>query len=759
MKYSTLEDVDFGICEEPEVAFQINRELNLARRIIEETGANLFLTGKAGTGKTTFLKHLLKTSDKRMIVLAPTGVAAINCGGMTINSFFQFPFSPFIPGKGFAGEKRYYSFSKAKKRIISSLDLLVIDEISMVRADILDAIDVFLRRMRNPNQPFGGVQLLLIGDLRQLPPVLREEEKTLLSPYYESPYFFDSRALSDAGFLTIELETIYRQTDERFIDILNALRIGKPEMWHLEELNRRYIPDFKTGNVTGYINLTTHNWQADQINNIEFNNLKGEIQSYRAQIEGTFPESSFPVSDNLNLKVGCQVMFIKNDTGENRRFYNGMIGEVIEMSDNTVVVAPIDGSDPIEVEPVKWENYKYEIDEETKKIIQTTEGIFFQLPLRLAWAITVHKSQGLTFDKAIIEISRSFAPGQAYVALSRCRTLDGLVLKSPLSASIVTTDRDVNRFAGSDRNIKPDDKILQRLRGEYYRRTLAEIFNFHTIELEFEDLMKNVLEFVAPINPEYFSVYKETAEKLKKNIVDVGLRFSSLYAVESLDADSAETSDRLQEKIHNGASYFIKELNDIKEVVDHTDFEIENSKYQEQLQKSYEIFNYNICLRLLILNALQTEKFTPAAFYRIKAEALIDLENESGELYHSKKKGKNKGNKAKPKKEKREKGYSQYQSLKMFKSGKSIEEIAEERGLVPATIAGHLANFVLIDEIKLSDLLDPDKIEILKRIRNEAADNSDFLQKALPYAKRWEISLFIRIYNKPTNNSASPSSD
>ena len=379
-----------------------NQALREAWDFVEHTGRSIFLTGKAGTGKTTFLKTVIERSKKRSIVVAPTGVAAINAGGVTIHSFFQLPFSPFVPN---ARIKSKFDFGKEKRRIIASLDLLVIDEISMVRSDLLDAIDSVLRRFRDRYKPFGGVQLLMIGDLQQLTPVVTAEDEALT-----------------------------------FIDVLNHIREAHPTAEDLTLLNNRYKPAFIPKPGEGYIRLTTHNHLADSYNEHELAKLSGRSYTFQAKIEGNFPEYSYPTSEQLTLKQGAQVMFVKNDPTGNLRYFNGRIGEIVEISDSRVFVLCPDDSEAIEVEPLEWENTQYQLNPETREIETKVQGKFRQLPLRLAWAITIHKSQGLTFDHAIIDANLSFAPGQVYVALSRCRTLDGMVLSAPIEARAIISD-------------------------------------------------------------------------------------------------------------------------------------------------------------------------------------------------------------------------------------------------------------------------------------------------------------------------------
>ncbi|HPR62403.1 MAG TPA: AAA family ATPase, partial [Prolixibacteraceae bacterium] len=388
------------------MGYQTNPELTLAYNFLQYTNQNVFLTGKAGTGKTTFLKNLKQQSPKRMIIVAPTGVAAINAGGVTIHSFFQMSFGPQIPvdpnRPPNADDARNNSvafkrFNSEKINIIRSLDLLVIDEVSMVRADLLDGIDEVLRRYKNRYQPFGGVQLLMIGDLQQLAPVVKDDEWAILRNYYDTCYFFSSRALKKSSFVGIELKQIFRQTDQRFIDLLNRVRENRIDVKLLAELNSRYIPGFSPTDDEGYITLTTHNYQAKQINDKKIDALKTKVHTYKARIIDEFPEYAYPTDELLELKVGAQVMFVKNDSSYAKLYYNGKIGKVIETNSDFVMVLCPGETEPIKVEPDIWENVKFSLNDETQEIEEQLIGQFVQMPLKLAWAITIHKSQGLTF--------------------------------------------------------------------------------------------------------------------------------------------------------------------------------------------------------------------------------------------------------------------------------------------------------------------------------------------------------------------------
>jgi len=485
-----------------------NAQLKLAFDFILSTNQHLFLTGKAGTGKTTFLRQLKDSLPKRLVVVAPTGVAALNAGGVTIHSFFQLSFSPKIPYRyvmdkqidhGFLpeGEKRFFRFNRQKIEIIRNMDLLIIDEISMVRADLLDGIDDVLRRFRRSDEPFGGVQLLMIGDLFQLAPVVTDDDRRTLDEYYPTHFFFGSWALKATDFVCIDLQKVYRQQDEGFISLLNKVRENCLDYDTVAKLKSRYIPDFNPNERDGYITLTTHNYQSDRINVQKLATLPGSTRMYEAVIEGDFPEYIFPTEQLIQLKVGAQVMFCKNDIGRDKQYYNGKIGTVVALKKDLVEVKCPGDDAPIIVGFEKWDNIKYEIDEETKVISEKVIGSFSQVPFKLAWAITIHKSQGLTFEKVIIDAGSAFAFGQVYVALSRCKTLEGMVLRSLITSRSLPNDKELKRFSEEQVLRSPDLSLLRKARNLYQRQILKDLLNMSEMRSKIYYLKK-----IASDNPE-----------------------------------------------------------------------------------------------------------------------------------------------------------------------------------------------------------------------------------------------------------------
>ena len=606
-----------------------NPELQLAWQFIENTGTHLFLTGKAGTGKTTFLRRLKEQSPKRMVILAPTGIAAINAGGVTIHSFFQLSFAPFVPETTFNSSQTHYRFSKEKRNIIRSMDLLVIDEISMVRADLLDAIDSALRRYRDREKPFGGVQLLMIGDLQQLAPVVKENEWEMLKNYYETPYFFASRALRETVYMTIELKTVYRQSDTFFLSLLNKIRENQADDEVLNELNRRYQPGFRPRKEEGYIRLTTHNYQAQKVNDNELASLPGQTYSFRAEIDGTFPEYLYPADEVLTIKAGAQIMFLKNDPSSEKRYYNGMIGEVAAVNDAGMIVRGKDNGNEFQLLPEEWGNYKYVLNEETKEITEEIEGTFRQYPIRLAWAITIHKSQGLTFERAIIDARNSFAHGQTYVALSRCKTLEGMVLESPLCREAIISDSTVDNFTKEVERNKPGNRQLHDMQKAYFFDLLSDLFNFYSLDQAYKRLLRLIDEDLYKLYPKQLAEYKELAPHIKEKIVEVSQRFRNQYTRLINGSDDYAADQGLQERVRSGAGYFRKELEPVRALFEKTNMPLDNKELRKQLNERLQALDDALWIKESLLEAMMGQPFTVTGYLKLKAKVTLSLEDDS----------------------------------------------------------------------------------------------------------------------------------
>ena len=667
-----------------------NPELDLAWRLVEQTGANLFLTGKAGTGKTTFLKTLRDNTSKRMVVLAPTGIAAINAGGVTIHSFFQLPLSPYIPGATFdRADKKYFRFSKVKRDIIRTLDLLVIDEISMVRADLLDAIDAVMRRYRDRGKPFGGVQLLMIGDLQQLAPVAKDDEWAMLGTVYATPYFFSSKALALAEYHVIELKTVYRQQDARFISLLNQIRDNNATEDTLAALNSRYIPGFKPDRESDYIRLTTHNYQAQAINDRELSLLPGREYVFNAEISGVFPETSYPADNRLVLKQGAQVMFIKNDP--EKRFFNGMIGEVLSLDDRHIVVSGKNGGPSFTLEQGEWTNSKYTLDDKSKEIKETVEGVFRQYPLRLAWAITIHKSQGLTFDHAIIDASHSFAHGQAYVALSRCKTLDGMVLSAPLQREAIISDDVVDAFVDEIGKNTPSESDLSRFHREYIIKLLDELFDFVPLQSYFNLLLRTIDEHFYRKYPRLLDEYKRVGMMFGE-LTDVARKFRIQYSRIVNDMGHGDDS-LLHERVRKASKYFFVKAEELDALRKKTKIETENAAVKKQFDDRFSTFSDELSLKLSLLKyeSADDTAFSTADYLSTKAKCLLGNNDKTP--------------KEKKQKVKQPKVLTREISYNMFVGGMSIEQIAKERNLTFNTVFSHLATYVESGKIGLGELV------------------------------------------------------
>ena len=612
-----------------------NHEIELAWQVIENTGTHLFLTGKAGTGKTTFLRRLKELTPKRMVVVAPTGIAAINAGGVTIHSFFQLNFAPYIPESTFnSAQQGFHKFGKEKINIIRSMDLLVIDEISMVRADQLDAIDAVLRRYRDRSKPFGGVQLLMIGDLQQLAPVVKEEDWSLLSSYYDTAFFFGSHSLKETEYITIELKKVYRQSDTEFVGLLNKIREKEADDAVLEELNKRYLPGFRPREEEGYIRLTTHNYQAQQYNDRQLLSLSGRAFSFQAKVEGTFSESAYPADEMLTVKEGAQIMFIKNDSSGEHRYYNGMIGLVTAVSKDGIRVKGNGESQDFLLETEEWTNSKYSLNPQTKEITEEVEGTFRQYPIRLAWAITIHKSQGLTFERAIIDANASFAHGQVYVALSRCKSLQGLVLSSPLRRESIISDDTIDEFTRNAGEMTPDKHKLALLRQHYFYELLCEQFDFHPIEQHFLRLLRLLDEHLYRLYPKLLERYKATADLYKTQIMKVADTFKLQYSALLMGAEDYTANPKLNERVMAGAHYFRQHLEDLlTPLITSTKVETDNKELKKKFSEAADAMKTALHVKLGTLCYTEKEGFSVSAF--LKQKAVLTLSVSGGEAASS----------------------------------------------------------------------------------------------------------------------------
>ncbi|MBU2922237.1 helix-turn-helix domain-containing protein [Winogradskyella psychrotolerans] len=599
-----------------------NLELDLAWKFVNNTNRNVFLTGKAGTGKTTFLHKLKLQGNKRMVIVAPTGVAAINAKGVTIHSFFQMPFGPILPNDEMSSSSFKRKFSKTKIDIIKSLDLLVIDEISMVRADLLDGIDQTLRRYKDRNKVFGGVQLLMIGDLQQLSPVIKDHEWRLLKPFYKNAFFFSSISYQNSNPITIELKHIYRQENPLFINILNEIRNNNLSIALAEELNKRFSPDFEPNEDDGYVSLTTHNNKARQTNLVELDKLKGKTWTYKAIIEGNFPEHSFPNKETLELKVGAQVMFIKNDSSQEKRYFNGKIGKVLLLEKDEVIVHCPDDDFNITTKLETWENIKYTVDADTKAISEDKIGSFTQIPLRLAWSITIHKSQGLTFEKAIIDAQGAFAHGQTYVALSRCKSLEGLVLKSKIESNQIISDYNVIEFNKKVEENQPNDSILLESKRNYQLDLISEVFNFYG--------------FIYPANRVLDIYYKNrgsiegtieapiiTIKDSVTNLLKISNGFKSQLQTLVNLKDIPELSDVVQQRFKKALGYFKDQTTStIEAPLKELNFSTDNKAIQKDIVKQLDTLEELLEAKLSYFEGL-TDGFNTDTFLNLRAKSVF----------------------------------------------------------------------------------------------------------------------------------------
>ena len=732
--------------------------------LVNQTNRNIFLTGKAGTGKTTLLHKIINTCYKNTVVVAPTGIAALNAGGVTIHSMFQLPFASFLPtlsNPPIVNEflrfenrfslRKHFQMHKNKQQVIRNMELLIVDEVSMLRADVLDAMDYMLQFIRKDKRPFGGVQVLFIGDLLQLPPVVKQEEWEVLKHYYKGMYFFQSEVITQNPLLYVELETIYRQTDKLFISILNHLRENQLTSEDIKQLEKYVQPDFPKKHLKDYITLTTHNAKADAMNQREMSKLSSPLFSYEADIVNDFPEYLYPIEKVIQLKEGARVMFIKNDISGEHLFFNGKMGTVVSLSEGEITVK-LDGGRVINVERYEWENVRYKLNETTKDIEEERLGSFTQYPLRLAWAITIHKSQGLTFEKAILDLASVFASGQAYVAFSRLRSLDGLVLLSSVSANGINNNGEVIGYAENKASEKEVQTACYTGKTEFLQENILNTFQWNTL-LEEWVLHRN--SYSGEIGNK--NLYKDWASQQLvrvQELVTVSEKF--IKQLKTL-FNNATDVQHIFERVAKGITYFTPLLEQLWYEVLLVEGKIANQKKVKQFFTELKELDNSLSetlkklfrLEQMIQLAQSDQSFDKEKIHSAKLETLYTeltgkinniLKNEKlfiGEYPLSKD--------DKPKKEKR----STYDiTLQLWKEGKTVAEIAKERTLSQATIYSHIAKCIEQDKIAITEVLPEKTINELNTIfkENEELTTLKSLYEKTEERYSWDELRLFRAY-------------
>ena len=665
-----------------------NREAWTAWQCLTRTGVSIFLTGRAGTGKTTFLKNLQASGLRRMAIVAPTGVAAINAGGVTIHSLFQIPpqlLPPDQPLKFETGMRR------DKLRAIRGIDLLVIDEVSMVRPDLLDAVDQRLRQIRRSSLPFGGVQLLLIGDLLQLPPVVSPNEIDILRQYYQTPFFFSARSLAQIQYFAIELKKVYRQSDREFIGLLNRVRTDTLDAAGLAKLNSRYRRDFNPDESERYIRLTSHNREADRINTLRLEELKGRAVSYVAVVADKFPESAYPADSRLTLKAGAQVMYLRNDT--NGRYYNGKIGRVVALEEGAVIVSSDDGYGEVRVAPAQWENISYELNKSTGEIEKKVEGTFSQIPLALAWAITIHKSQGLTFDRAIIDAANSFTAGQVYVALSRCRTFEGMVLSSMIPASAIRSDREVQAYMAGQGSRELTQSQIEGFAADHAVTVLADLLDFRSITVPAYRVHRLLDESYSTTYPKVIGEIEGALKRCEGEITVHARSYVNICRQARAEGVDIMGDEKLMERTRNGAKYFENRvLNILDPIVNAANITLDNASLNKELAELRVAMRQELALKHTMLRSVIEKGFDPMALSTAKA---LSVANETVATASRAAQSNNAD-------ESEVKNQELYRALKVWRKEESEEEDQPLYAIVSNRVLMNIADIVPISKKGLS---------------------------------------------------------
>ncbi len=708
----------------------INPEQHLAFDLVNYTDKNLFITGKAGTGKTTFLKTLKEKTQKNTIVVAPTGVAAINAGGVTIHSLFSLPLTSFIPVNDFWIDRniaitksevhQHFKYNKEKRKLLTELELLIIDEVSMLRADILDAINWALQNVRRNPAPFGGVQVIMIGDMYQLPPVIKEEQCNLLKNYYKSLFLFDALVLQNNQPVCIEFKKVYRQEDPVFIDLLNTIRYQDYDSIDFELLHKRYNPDFEP-NEPGYITLTTHNYIADSINQKELRKLEKPIQFFECILDGVFPENSYPTELELTLKEGAQVMFIRNDSSGEKRYFNGKIGIIEKIEDFDIYIRFENQEETFKLEHEVWKNIKYTFDTETGKITEEELGSFSQYPVRLAWAVTIHKSQGLTFDKVIIDAGKSFASGQVYVALSRCRTLDGIVLKSIIRNHNIIQDDKINEFQSQMWNVRELENILNEEKYSFALQFLFKTLNVQNLISDLNEWRKTSLEKNIPEKQQVLELISSIDECLNSLQV-VNRKFQNTILNWYRQPEDKEVQwKKITARSTQAVEYFAEELFQKvwKPLIFHYLEYKKKSRITQYLRLIDELEgNIKLKIKLILSTTLIDEQLThKESVFAIELEkATSSTKEDTIDI-----------------------------TLQLLSEGKNIDLIARERNLTVSTISNHIAKLIAKNKISVYDFISEDKYQQIKeKISTIDAKELKVLKEALGDSFSYDEIKFVR---------------
>ncbi|RZJ71930.1 helix-turn-helix domain-containing protein [Flavobacterium sp.] len=711
-------------------------------RFINQTDRSIFLTGKAGTGKTTLLREIIKTTHKNTVVVAPTGIAALNAGGVTIHSMFQLPFGGFIPdftAPTFSDSvkfetreslRRHFKMSAIKRSVIRNMELLVIDEVSMLRADLIDAVDFMMQTVRKKSAPFGGVQVLFIGDLLQLPPVIKNEEWDTLKNYYRGKFFFHSHVVQRNPPLYIELTKIYRQTDDAFINILNNLRNNIVSREDIAVLNSHVQPDFNLREHPGFITLTTHNYKADAINSAALEVLDKQTFEYKSEITDDFPERIFPIEETLRLKVGAQVMFVKNDLSNEKLYYNGKTATVVSLSDQEILVNFPEENKTIPVERYEWQNIRYVVNPSNKEITEEVLGTFVQYPIKLAWAITVHKSQGLTFDKAALDVSDIFQPGQAYVAFSRLRSLNGLILLSALRMNGLANDRDVMEYAENKSELDVLENSLKNESKNFTRNYLKNSFDWLDLAQSWRNHKFSYNQEITKSEKSNHRIWGEnqyaTIEKLLDPAAKFCLQLDRLF--ESENPDLQFISDRIEAAVHyflypmdNLVSELFLKMEEVRRIKKTKEFYSELLDLEEEQTKAViSLLRMKRFVEVLVSGEeLSRENLSTAKIRNYRDDKIREIrerfsqkfgevivENDNVTIERPTKK---KGRKE-PKKS------TILETFELWQQNLSVEEIAQQRKFTKQTIYGHLIKLVENKTIVVTDILTQDRVDALSEV-------------------------------------------